>query len=251
VDALAVNLEKGVTRSSMINVRTSAPITDDMRERMTALVPHLQRAVVIGRLFSQARQNEQALTQTFDGIEAAVFIVAADGAISFANDPAKKMLEAATVVRRHDNIFHAVAFDADRLLHQVFADAEQGDDSIGVRGVAIPLADASLDRWFAHVLPLTSGRRQQAGNDLTAVAAVFVRKTAPNVPLPLETIAKTFALRPSEIRVLDALTKVQGVREMATLLGISEATVKTHLQSLFRKTGTNRQSALLKLVAGR
>jgi DNA-binding CsgD family transcriptional regulator len=37
---------------------------------------------------------------------------------------------------------------------------------------------------------------------------------------------------------------------MAEMLGLSQATVKTHLQNVFRKTGTNRQSALIKLVAG-
>ena len=34
------------------------------------------------------------------------------------------------------------------------------------------------------------------------------------------------------------------------MLGISETTVKTHLQRVFEKTGTSRQSDLVKLVAG-
>lgn len=37
---------------------------------------------------------------------------------------------------------------------------------------------------------------------------------------------------------------------IADLLGLSQATVKTHLQNVFRKTGTKRQSDLVKLVAG-
>jgi len=37
---------------------------------------------------------------------------------------------------------------------------------------------------------------------------------------------------------------------MAEMLGLSQATVKTHLQNLFRKTGVSRQSELVKLVAG-
>jgi DNA-binding CsgD family transcriptional regulator len=36
---------------------------------------------------------------------------------------------------------------------------------------------------------------------------------------------------------------------MASALGISEATVKTHLQRLFAKTATNRQADLVKLLA--
>jgi DNA-binding CsgD family transcriptional regulator len=43
---------------------------------------------------------------------------------------------------------------------------------------------------------------------------------------------------------------VAGVRELAKLLGVSQATVKTHLHNLFRKTGAKRQGELVKLVAG-
>jgi DNA-binding NarL/FixJ family response regulator len=253
VDAIAVNLEKGVTRSSFLVIRTDATygIADEpMYARTAALIPHLQRAVAIGRLFDQAKTAGQALARSFDHVEAAVFLVGTDGAISFANDPARKMLVEATQVRMDGDALHAVAPDADRILHDIFAAAQRGDASVGVRGVAVPLADASPDPWFAHVLPLTSGRRQQAGHDLTAVAAVFIRKTAPNAPPPLEAIAKRYNLLPSEVRVLAAVAKVQGVRELADFLGISQATVKTHLHNLFRKTGTRRQIELMKLVAG-
>ena len=38
--------------------------------------------------------------------------------------------------------------------------------------------------------------------------------------------------------------------ETADALGITQATVKTHLHRLFRKTATARQVELVKLVAG-
>jgi DNA-binding CsgD family transcriptional regulator len=253
VDAIAVNLEKGVTRSSFLAIRTNAtygPADDLMLRRTEALVPHLQRAVTIGRLFNQSRDNERVLSRTLDLIEAAVFLVTFNGVISFANEPATNMVEDATLLRVVAGVLQAVAPNTNQIMHDVFAAAQMGDESLGLRGIAIPLADATLDRWYAHVLPLTSGRRKRTGSELEAVAAVFVRKTPPNAPLPLEAIAKRFGLLPSESRVLDAMTKVQGVRDLAIFLGISEATVKTHLQNLFRKTGTNRQRALTKLVEG-
>jgi len=40
------------------------------------------------------------------------------------------------------------------------------------------------------------------------------------------------------------------VPEVAPALGISETTVKTHLQRIFDKTGSSRQADLIKLVAG-
>ena len=51
-------------------------------------------------------------------------------------------------------------------------------------------------------------------------------------------------------RVLIAIVEIGGVPEVAAALGVSDATVKTHLGRLFGKTGTARQADLVKLVAG-
>jgi FixJ family two-component response regulator len=47
-----------------------------------------------------------------------------------------------------------------------------------------------------------------------------------------------------------AIIEVGGVAQVASALGISDSTVKTHLQRVFEKTGTNRQTDLVTLVAG-
>lgn len=49
--------------------------------------------------------------------------------------------------------------------------------------------------------------------------------------------------------MLAAIAEISGVANMAAALGISQATVKTHLQRLFAKTGVRRQSDLIKLLA--
>jgi DNA-binding CsgD family transcriptional regulator len=250
-DSIAVNLEKGLLRSALINIRMDASLgfeNESARQRMAVLVPHLQRAVSIGRLFDQARANEEALTKTLDHVEAAVFLVGSDGAISFANDPARGLLREATLVREQDGALRAAAADTDRMLHDIFVSAAKGDASLGVRGVAVPLTDSSQERWFAHVLPLTSGKRREAGHAHAAVAAVFVRKTAPNAPPPLEAVARLYSLTASEVRVLDAVLKVNGIKAIADLLGLSQATVKTHLNRIFHKTPAGNQSELIKLV---
>jgi DNA-binding CsgD family transcriptional regulator len=41
-----------------------------------------------------------------------------------------------------------------------------------------------------------------------------------------------------------------GVPETADALGVGQATVKTHLHRVFRKTATTRQADLIRLVAG-
>jgi DNA-binding NarL/FixJ family response regulator len=251
VDTLAVNLEKGATRASMLSVRTDATYgmaDDEMRRRVALLFPHVHRAVTIGRLFDQSGATQRALAEVLGHIEAAVFLVGRNGTITFTNDPAKAMLKEAVLVREENGALRAAAADADRILRETFESAENGDAAVGLRGVAAALTDPSQERWFAHVLPLTSGRRRQAGLAHAAVAAVFVRRTAPNAPLPLEALAKLYKLTASEVRVLDAVLKVTGVKAIAEMLGISQATVKTHLNSIFRKTPAKNQNGLIKLI---
>jgi DNA-binding CsgD family transcriptional regulator len=48
----------------------------------------------------------------------------------------------------------------------------------------------------------------------------------------------TSKLTPAEMRVLMMIVQIGGVPEIAPVLGISETTVKTHLQHVFEKTGT-------------
>jgi DNA-binding CsgD family transcriptional regulator len=253
VDAIAVNLEKGTTRSSLLNIRMLASdgVADERSlHRARLLVPHFQRAVAIGRLFDQHKAVETALTETLDHVEAAVFLAGADGHIAFANAPAMALLDDGELVRRNGGSLSAVVPAADRMIRDILVAAEKGDASLGVRGIAVPLSEDTQQGWFAHVLPLTSGSRQPSGVMYSAVAAIFIRKASPESTAPLESISLRYRLTASEVRVLDAVLKVNGVKAMADMLGISQATVKTHLHNLFRKTSTSRQSELVKLVAG-
>jgi DNA-binding CsgD family transcriptional regulator len=50
--------------------------------------------------------------------------------------------------------------------------------------------------------------------------------------------------------VLATIIENAGVPETADILGLSEGTIKSHLKSIFRKTGAHRQADLIKLVAG-
>ena len=161
--ALSVNLEKGVMRTSMINVRMTVPLCQEMRRRLSLLVPHLQRAVAIGKLFDQKRSREEAFAETLDHIETAVYLVGANSEILFANKTAEQQLVALRLVETIGSKLRTTAPVADRTLRAVLVSAAKGDRSLGARGIAIPLERGSSQRWFAHVLPLTSSRRQQVG----------------------------------------------------------------------------------------
>ena len=160
------------------------------------------------------------------------------------------MLGDERVIRRSGNKLVVIDMQADQALRDVFVSAGKGDAALGTKGIAVPILSRDGDRYVAHVMPLTSGARRKAGTAYSAVAAVFLRKAALDLPHPLEALTAAYKLTPAEMRVLMAIIQIGGVPEVAPVLGISETTVKTHLQRIFAKTGTSRQADLVKLVAG-
>ena len=79
------------------------------------------------------------------------------------------------------------------------------------------------------------------------MAAIFVQDPIVVPPFPGEAFAKLYGLTGSELRVLLAMAPGLSVKEAADVLGIGETTVKTHLQHIYEKTGTSKQTALMHL----
>jgi DNA-binding CsgD family transcriptional regulator len=253
VDALNVVLDKAETSAAMFCVwrhERDGLVDDEMLRRMRLIVPHIRRAVLISRMIDLRAAEAASFADSLDGLSAGMFLVDETARIVHANAIGHAMVAANDFLRVAAGRLVASDAQTDQALREIFAAAGSGDAAVGIRGIAVPLRSRESDRYVAHVLPLTSGARRRARSNYAAAAALFVHKAALDTASPPEVIAKTFGLTPSELRVLLGIVEVGGVSETAVALGITEATVKTHLHHLFAKTGTSRQAELVKLVAG-
>jgi DNA-binding NarL/FixJ family response regulator len=186
-----------------------------------------------------------------NGLLDAVLLLDARRRIVYANESATRMISEAKIIGRGTaGVLQVNDADANAILRDALADSERAEPTIEVRGTAITVRSTDGERYLAHVLPLTSGARRSSGEARAAAAALFIRKAALDLPSPLETVAKLYQLTPAELRVLYAVMEAGGVGAISSMLGISQATVKTHIQHLFERTGTRRQTDLVKLVAG-
>jgi DNA-binding CsgD family transcriptional regulator len=220
------------------------------RERMRLLVPHLRRAVLIGKLIEFKTAQAATFADALDGLSAAMLFVDKSGRVTHANAAGRAMIADGNVL--HASLGRLLANDpnASRALRDIFLAAATGDAALGDKGVAVPLVARDGERYVAHVLPLSSGARRSAGVNYAATAALFVQMAALATRSPPEAIAKTYGLTPMEVRVLLAIVEVGGAPQVAETLGIGEGTVKTHLKRLYQKTGARRQADLVKLFAG-
>jgi DNA-binding CsgD family transcriptional regulator/PAS domain-containing protein len=252
VDFVASVLDKSATSAAMFVVfrhERDGVVDDETRLRMRLIVPHVRRAVLIGRLIDLKKAHAETFADTLDGLRAGMFLVDATGRIVHANAAAYSLLDTGDFLSAAGGRLVASNPQVDDTLREIFTAAGDGDAALGVKGIALSMTTGDSQRYVAHVLPLTSGARRR-GTACTAVAALFVRRVALETPSPPEVIARAYKLTPTELRVLLAIVEVGGAPEVAEALGVAESTVRTHLGRLFEKTGATRQADLVKLVAG-
>jgi DNA-binding CsgD family transcriptional regulator len=252
VDLVSAPIEKNGGWAAMFGIflqQRHGMTSPDIKDRMRLVVPHVRRAVVIGKVIDQGNYLAASLGDAFDGLAAGMFLVDAEGRLMHANVAGENLLGGGAIRMRNGRV---VATDAaaTRALADAFAAAGQRDIAIGRSGLSIALPAADGENYVAHILPLTTGERRHAGAKYSAVAAMFVHKAALDIPAAPEVMARTFGLTVTELRVLTAIVSVGGVPETANALGVAETTVKTHLHRVFAKTGTSRQADLVGLVAG-
>jgi DNA-binding CsgD family transcriptional regulator len=160
------------------------------------------------------------------------------------------VLDAANPLKLMQDVVVVCDASADQALRDVFAASTDGDEAVATDGIAVPLKGRRGDNFIAHVLPLTSGARREAGLSSSAAAALFVRRASIDLAGAIEAASRLYGLTPAEVRVLQVLIESGGVSAVAETLGTSRSTVKRHLEHVFAKTGTRRQTELLKLFAG-
>jgi DNA-binding CsgD family transcriptional regulator len=253
VDLVTALLDKSSTSAAFFGVfrhERDGVADDETRRRMQLIVPHIRRAVLVGRLIDRRQAEAATLADTLDGLSAGMCLVDAEGRIVHANAACQLIFGARDFLSVNGGRLVASDAEADQTLRELFAAAGGGDTAIGIRGIALTLTTSDGESYVARVLPLTSGARRRAGIGTTAVAALFVHKASLAIPSSPEIIARHFKLTPAELRVLLATVEVGGVPEIAEALGIADTTVRTHLGNLFEKTGTGRQADLVKIVAG-
>ncbi len=253
IDNICVYLDKvpeGHTGFALFRNEREGLADEPARERLRLLVPHLRRAVLIGKLIEFKTAQAATLADALDGLSAATLFVDSSGRITHANAAGRAMIADGDVLRASLGRLVASDPEVDRALRDIFRAAAIGDAAVGARGVAVPLVGHDGERYVAHVLPLTSSARRGAGVSYAAAAALFVQKATLATRSPPEVIAKTYRLTPMELRVLLAIVEVGGAPQVAETLGIGEGTVKTHLKRLYEKTGARRQADLVKLFAG-
>jgi DNA-binding CsgD family transcriptional regulator len=241
-DYLVTGLSRNVSRLSAWGVlggEGRGAFEDNDLEMARLLSPHIQRALDISGVLDDRRIEAGTLRGALHALAAAAFIVEPDGRIHFCNVAAQAELERGSLYREVKGRLIGMTPDASRLL----AGLKDADNK--QRGRDVLLADP-----VGRAVHVTWAALEQAGEELGSPILVLLRHPEPELRTPISAATSAFRLTRAETQVLAQVLDGRTLAEAAAILGVARSTVKTHLESIYAKTGTRRLPELVRVTAG-
>ena len=250
IDSSVLIVEKSMnTITTLVNVRNEdqGPYDPPTIALLGMLYPHLRRAVLIGRVVREHQDRADEYSAVLDSLAAGMFLLTGKAEVTHANVAGEAMLAAGSPLKKINGRLVLGDEQANRTLREAMVAAQEGDMKLGEKGTSIPLR-SEAGEFILHMLPLNPERRKSIGAGEGAAHVLFVRPNDPKDAPTIAAFAGRFGLTAQETRVLQTVVEAGSVPMAADILGIAPATARTHVTSIFDKTGVRRQADLLRLL---
>lgn len=222
------------------------PYTEQERRLLERLTPHMMRAVQFGFQLGAYQALQHMAYRTLDRITVGVALLDRNARTLFVNKSLRSMTTDGALNLRNQKLSSYSAPHAkriDNLVHSALRGAPGATMAIPhpVDGRSVTVLVASVRsrdfERFAHM------------DMRDAAAMVFVLDPAVSTMTPPEWVMDAYGLTLAEARVALQAASGHSVAKIGSQLNISPNTVKTHLRSIFAKTGTHSQAELVSIIA--
>jgi DNA-binding CsgD family transcriptional regulator len=249
-----IRADKSVAAFLNANQRSRGRQFDDAEViLLRQLLPHLQRAFQIHERFNGLSQARAAAVDLIDRLPFGVVILDGHGRAIVVNRVAEQILDARDGLILRNRSLEAASGGQTAELRAMVAGAiaVARGERLESGGETLAVGRPSLKRPLqVLVTPLRTAVAALRIGSAAPLAAVFISDSE-SERLPSDAILRQFfGLTAAETRLAMLLLQHKSLDEAAESLQISRNTVRTHLKKLFEKTGTRRQSELVRLLAG-
>jgi DNA-binding CsgD family transcriptional regulator/PAS domain-containing protein len=210
-------------------------------------MPHLQRAARVAQHVEELKSMLTAFSDALEQSARGVLLLGRTGRVLFANRAARAMAETAdSFVLRRERI-EVLSSRDDAALQRLIAGATgRIDRADAARGGVMRLARKSGKPDFAVAAAPLAG--ETPWTELGPAAFILITDPDATLTLPESMLRQLFGLSAAEARVAKRLMMGDSPEQVAAILGIKISTARWHLASLYRKTGTSRQTQLVRLL---
>jgi DNA-binding CsgD family transcriptional regulator/PAS domain-containing protein len=220
---------------------------DETEMRLFAeLIPHLQRAVQMQSRLAGLDGLLEGSAEILNRLLQGVLLVDADARIIFANRAAEEMLRAGRGLSVGCNGLRAEIPAETRRLRRLIADCGEPRRELGGAGGCLRI---SRGRNVPLTVLVAPHRAKLTWIDIMRPRAIlFITDPQATAVVRRQWLREDFGFTEAEAAVAVEVLKTDGLQAVAGRLGISLATAHTHLAHVFDKTGTHRQSELVRLL---
>ena len=204
-----------------------------------------RQAVAISDALDITTIRSEALEATLNALTSGVYLTDRHGRIVYMNRAAKRQVDTSNAIRVANSHLSPIDRTARLALDSAINEATGDEADLPTGGFTIALPAEDNGGLIATVLPLASGEPQSGA--FPGMVAIFVQDPIVMPSFPGQAFAELYGLTRSELRVLLAMAPGRCVKEAAEMLAIGENTAKTHLQHIHSKTGTSKQTELIRL----
>lgn len=227
--------------------------SSDDKRLFAMLAKHLVRAVELQRrLYPLTLVSENAQIG-LGRLRQGVMLVDVEARLIFANGVARALLDAGEGLRLENGVVGAVRdIDSRRTLRTLIAACGTFPGSADFSGgeTALPRGEGRLP---LHVLvmpiqPETAIVYSPWSRARRPAAILIVSDPETEKRTSVERLRERFGLTPAEAAFALKIVRGDGRQAAAGRLGVTVGTARSHLSSIFEKTGTRRQAELVRLL---
>jgi len=211
------------------------------------LQPHLQRALMLYSQLTQVESSVLGLETALDSLEHAVFGLNRRGKVILSNKQAESIVRAGDAIHLSNGMLSSVLPEQSRRLQASLADAVAAGIGIGISAGTSLLIDRK-SRENPLRVTVTPIHSSLPGSSAQLAALVFVSDPTSRPQSRAVTLRALYALTPAEARVADLLLQGREMQEVANGLGLTLETARFHTKRVLSKTGTRRQTELMRLM---
>ncbi len=214
------------------------------------LIPSIETALVrfgdinhqVAEHFGEPGIGNTHIKAVLDRFSVGLVIVDSQRTVIHQNHVAKSLIGEKTLLVNRGGRLHATRNHRNNAFHHAI-DCALGLDGRPVVG-AVTLDDAAGRGVQVWVAPLSDGA---SGESASAIVIIIDLNQPTPAPEPL--LKTLYGLTTKECQLVSALLNGQTIDDYGEAHHVSANTVRTHLKSIYRKTNTNRQVDLVRLLS--
>lgn len=230
--------------------RALGPWREEQLARLACLTEHFQRAFRIHREFTRLRVQEYALYAMLDQLVIGLVLVDRNEHVIYSNPVARLALKSHPAVNMRGKRITATDVESARALSNHISRAvNRAHDTVSERGGIIGLRHADSDYPLVMLItPVTDLKQAFRLDDESAAVAIFISDPQHMQAIDPDALQEIYNLSRAEAEVAVALANGMNMKDISAAKEVSLETVRSQLKSVYRKTGTNGQSDLIRLL---